>query len=40
MGPFYLLRDNVTIAFEPMKGSKIGELQAKFDIVLGMTPEM
>jgi protocatechuate 3,4-dioxygenase, beta subunit len=33
-------RDAVTIAFDPVKGSKIGELQAKFDIVLGVTPEM
>jgi protocatechuate 3,4-dioxygenase, beta subunit len=33
-------RDAVTIAFDPVKGSKIGELQAKFDIVLGLTPEL
>jgi protocatechuate 3,4-dioxygenase, beta subunit len=32
-------RDSVTIDFAPMKGSKIGELTAKFDIVLGFTPE-
>jgi protocatechuate 3,4-dioxygenase beta subunit len=31
-------RESVTIAFEPMKESKIGELSAKFDIVLGTTP--
>jgi protocatechuate 3,4-dioxygenase, beta subunit len=31
-------RDSVTIAFEPVKESKIGELSAKFDIVLGQTP--
>jgi protocatechuate 3,4-dioxygenase beta subunit len=31
-------RDAVTVAFAPMKGSKIGELAAKFDIVLGATP--
>jgi protocatechuate 3,4-dioxygenase, beta subunit len=32
-------RDAVTIDFSPLKDSKIGELAAKFDIVLGMTPE-
>ncbi|MFO0808141.1 MAG: protocatechuate 3,4-dioxygenase [Gemmataceae bacterium] len=32
-------RESVTIAFEPVKGSKAGELQAKFDIVIGWTPE-
>jgi protocatechuate 3,4-dioxygenase beta subunit len=32
-------RDAITVAFEPLKGSKIGELTAKFDIVLGATPE-
>jgi protocatechuate 3,4-dioxygenase beta subunit len=32
-------RDAVTIDFVPLKGSKIGELTAKFDIVLGVTPE-
>jgi protocatechuate 3,4-dioxygenase, beta subunit len=29
----------VSVAFEPMMNSKIGELMAKFDIVLGLTPE-
>src|SRR5262245_60996721 len=33
-------RDAVTIAFTPIKESKAGELSAKFDIVLGITPEM
>jgi protocatechuate 3,4-dioxygenase beta subunit len=33
-------RDAVTIDFTPIKESKIGELNAKFDIVLGITPEM
>jgi protocatechuate 3,4-dioxygenase beta subunit len=33
-------RDAVTIAFDKVKESKIGELQAKFDVVLGRTPEM
>jgi len=31
-------RDAVTIAFVPVEGSKIGELAARFDIVLGVTP--
>ena len=33
------LRDAITIDFTPIKDSKIGELAAKFDIVLGVTPE-
>jgi protocatechuate 3,4-dioxygenase, beta subunit len=33
------VRDSVTIDFAPMKSSRIGELAAKFDIVLGFTPE-
>jgi protocatechuate 3,4-dioxygenase beta subunit len=33
-------RESVTIDFAKMEGSKIGELTAKFDIVLGVTPEM
>jgi protocatechuate 3,4-dioxygenase beta subunit len=32
-------RENVTVDFTPLKGSKAGELTAKFDVVLGMTPE-
>ena len=32
-------RESVIVPFEPMKGSKIGELTARFDIVLGFTPE-
>ena len=32
-------RESVTIDFAPIKDSKIGELAAKFDIVLGFTPE-
>jgi protocatechuate 3,4-dioxygenase beta subunit len=31
-------RESVTIPFEPVKGSKAGELAAKFDVVLGATP--
>lgn len=33
-------RDSVTVDFNPMKNSKLGELAAKFNIVLGITPEM
>jgi len=33
------LRDLVTIDFSPIKDSRLGELAAKFDIVLGVTPE-
>ena len=33
------LRDLITVDFAPIKESKIGELAAKFDIVLGVTPE-
>jgi protocatechuate 3,4-dioxygenase beta subunit len=32
-------RDALLVAFTPIKGSKIGEVAAKFDIVLGLTPE-
>jgi protocatechuate 3,4-dioxygenase beta subunit len=32
-------RESVTIAFAPMPRSRIGELVAKFDVVLGTTPE-
>jgi protocatechuate 3,4-dioxygenase beta subunit len=32
-------RESVTIDFSPIKGSKIGELGAKFDVVLAVTPE-
>lgn len=32
-------RESVTIDFAPIKESKIGELAARFDVVLGMTPE-
>jgi protocatechuate 3,4-dioxygenase beta subunit len=33
------LRDLITVDFAPVKDSKIGEVAAKFDIVLGVTPE-
>ena len=33
-------RDAITVAFDPVKESKIGELAANFDVVLGLTPEM
>ena len=32
-------RKSVTVPFTPMKSSRIGELAAKFDIVMGLTPE-
>jgi protocatechuate 3,4-dioxygenase beta subunit len=32
-------RESVTIDFAPLEGSRIGELTARFDIVLGYTPE-
>lgn len=32
-------RKAVTIPFEPLKESKIGELTARFDVVMGLTPE-
>lgn len=32
-------RDAVTVAFSPLPGSTAGERQARFDIVLGVTPE-
>lgn len=34
------LRNAITVDFAPIKGSKTGELAAKFDLVLGVTPEM
>ena len=33
------VRDSVTVDFAPMQNSKLGELTAHFDIVLGITPE-
>ena len=32
-------RDSVTVDFVPVKGSRIGEVAARFDIMLGVTPE-
>ena len=32
-------RNSVIVAFDPLKGSKAGELAARFDLVLGLTPE-
>ncbi|HEV8293562.1 MAG TPA: protocatechuate 3,4-dioxygenase [Tepidisphaeraceae bacterium] len=32
-------RESVTVDFAPVKDSRIGELSAKFDIVLGFTPQ-
>lgn len=33
------VRNSVIVDFAPIEGSKIGELSARFDIVLGFTPE-
>jgi protocatechuate 3,4-dioxygenase beta subunit len=32
-------RDSVTVDFVPMKNSRVGELTARFDMVMGFTPE-
>jgi protocatechuate 3,4-dioxygenase beta subunit len=32
-------RESVTVDFKPLKASRAGELEARFDIVLGQTPE-
>lgn len=32
-------RAAITVDFAPLKGSRVGELAAKFDIILGVTPE-
>jgi protocatechuate 3,4-dioxygenase beta subunit len=32
-------RESVSLAFGPLKGSKAGELSARWDVVLGFTPE-
>lgn len=32
-------KENILVAFDPMPNSKIGELAARFDIILGITPE-
>ena len=32
-------RKSVTIPFTPLKNSRIGELTARFDVVMGLTPE-
>lgn len=33
-------RESVIVEFAPLPGSKAGELAARFDVVLGVTPEM
>ena len=33
------VRESVIVDFAPLEKSKLGELAAKFDIVLGVTPE-
>ncbi len=32
-------QENVLVDFRPLEGSRIGELTARFDVVLGLTPE-
>ena len=32
-------RESLIVPFKPMRGSKLGELTARFDIVLGWTPQ-
>ncbi len=32
-------RDSVTVDFVPVKSSRVGELAARFDMVMGFTPE-
>jgi protocatechuate 3,4-dioxygenase beta subunit len=32
-------RDLVLVDFKPMKNSKLGELEARFDVILGVTPQ-
>jgi hypothetical protein len=32
------VRDSVLADFRPLEGSRIGELTAAFDVVLGVTP--
>ena len=32
-------RESVMVDFKPLKGSKTGEQTARFEIVLGLTPE-
>jgi protocatechuate 3,4-dioxygenase beta subunit len=32
-------RDAITVDFAPVEGSRIGELAANFNVVLGFTPE-
>lgn len=32
-------RESLLVDFKPIEGSRVGELQARFDIVLGYTPE-
>ena len=32
-------RESVLADFRPLEGSRIGELTARFDVVLGLTPD-
>jgi protocatechuate 3,4-dioxygenase beta subunit len=33
-------RAAITVPFTPLRGAKAGELAAKFDLVLGVTPDL
>jgi protocatechuate 3,4-dioxygenase beta subunit len=33
-------RESVIVDFAPVKGSRVGELAAKFDVVMGFTPQV
>jgi protocatechuate 3,4-dioxygenase beta subunit len=33
------IKESLLVPFTPVKGSKTGEVSAKFDIVLGITPQ-
>lgn len=33
-------RDSVTVDFAPLAGSRVGELAARWDLVMGLTPEL
>lgn len=33
-------RESVTVDFAPLKGSSVGEVAARFDIVMGFTPQV
>src|SRR5205814_10248692 len=34
------VRDSITVDFVPLKGSRTGEVVARFDIIVGLTPNV